>query len=123
MLNQPTFTSHRPCLLYSDLYPVLYGFWLSFTDAGHPTRRPNFCRVGQFHLSLHCLGFLRVTLFTLIWTVVNVTAHIGLGLFPVVLQYGNIRGKTIYPPCSCFWAIPSYISVLVWKGTFQPEGR
>lgn len=106
-------------------YPVLYGFWLSFTDAD-ATRLGDQSFVGlvNFIEVFTASGFLRVTLFTLVWTVVNVTAHIGLGLFlAMVLQYGNIRGKTVYRTVLLLpWAIPSYISVLVWKGMFQPEG-
>ncbi|HII20010.1 MAG TPA: sugar ABC transporter permease, partial [Candidatus Poseidonia sp.] len=106
-------------------YPVLYGFWLSFTDAD-ATRLGDQTFVGlvNFIEVFTASGFLRVTLFTLVWTVVNVTAHIGLGLFlAMVLQYGNIRGKTVYRTVLLLpWAIPSYISVLVWKGMFQPEG-
>ena len=64
------------------------------------------------------------TLFTLVWTLANVTAHIGLGLFlALVLQSGAVRGTTAYRTVLLLpWAIPSYISVLVWKGMFQPEG-
>ena len=106
-------------------YPVLYGFWLSFTDAD-ATRLGDQSFIGlvNFIEVFTASGFLRVTLFTLVWTVVNVTAHIGLGLFlAMVLQYGNIRGKTVYRTVLLLpWAIPSYISVLVWKGMFQPEG-
>lgn len=106
-------------------YPVIYGFWLSFTDAD-ATRLGDQTFVGlvNFIEVFTASGFLRVTLFTLVWTVVNVTAHIGLGLFlAMVLQYGNIRGKTVYRTVLLLpWAIPSYISVLVWKGMFQPEG-
>ena len=106
-------------------YPVLYGFWLSFTDAD-ATRLGDQSFIGlvNFIEVFTASGFLRVTLFTLVWTVVNVTAHIGLGLFlAMVLQYGSIRGKTVYRTVLLLpWAIPSYISVLVWKGMFQPEG-
>ena len=106
-------------------YPVLYGFWLSFTDAD-ATRLGDQSFIGlvNFIEVFTASGFLRVTLFTLVWTIVNVTAHIGLGLFlAMVLQYGNIRGKTVYRTVLLLpWAIPSYISVLVWKGMFQPEG-
>ncbi len=106
-------------------YPVLYGFWLSFTDAD-ATRLGDQSFVGlvNFIEVFTASGFLRVTLFTLVWTVVNVSAHIGLGLFlAMVLQYGNIRGTTVYRTVLLLpWAIPSYISVLVWRGMFQPEG-
>ena len=106
-------------------YPVLYGIWLSFTDADAThLGEQAFVGLANFIEVFTASGFLRVTLFTLVWTVVNVTAHIGLGLFlAMVLQYGNIRGKTAYRTVLLLpWAIPSYISVLVWKGMFQPEG-
>ena len=106
-------------------YPVLYGIWLAFTDAD-ATRLGDqaFIGLANFIEVFTASGFLRVTLFTLVWTVVNVAAHIGLGLFlAMVLQYANIRGKTAYRTVLLLpWAIPSYISVLVWKGMFQPEG-
>ena len=106
-------------------YPVLYGIWLAFTDAD-ATRLGDeaFIGLANFIEVFTASGFVRVTLFTLIWTVVNVVAHIGLGLFlATVLQYANIRGKTAYRTVLLLpWAIPSYISVLVWKGMFQPEG-
>ena len=106
-------------------YPVLYGFWLSLTDAD-ATRLGDQSFVGlvNFIEVFTASGFLRVTLFTLVWTVVNVVAHVGIGLFlAMVLQYGNVRGKTAYRTVLLLpWAIPSYISVLVWKGMFQPEG-
>ena len=106
-------------------YPVLYGFWLSFTNAD-ATRLGDESFVGlvNFLDVFTSSGFLRVTLFTLVWTVSNVAAHIGLGLFlALVLHRANIRGTTVYRTVLLLpWAIPSYISVLVWKGMFQPEG-
>lgn len=106
-------------------YPVLYGFWLSFTDADATHLGDQvFIGLANFVEVFTSSGFLRVTLFTLVWTVVNVTAHIGLGLFlALVLHRANIRGKIAYRTVLLLpWAIPSYISVLVWKGMFQPEG-
>lgn len=106
-------------------YPVLYGFWLSFTDADAThLGEQAFIGLANFIDVFTAKGFLRVTLFTLVWTVVNVTAHIGLGLFlAMVLQQANLRGKTVYRTVLLLpWAIPSYISVLVWKGMFQPSG-
>jgi arabinogalactan oligomer/maltooligosaccharide transport system permease protein len=106
-------------------YPVLYGFWLSFTDADAThLGEQAFIGLANFVEVFTAKGFLRVTLFTLVWTVVNVTAHLGLGLFlAMVLQQANLRGKTVYRTVLLLpWAIPSYISVLVWKGMFQPSG-
>jgi arabinogalactan oligomer/maltooligosaccharide transport system permease protein len=106
-------------------YPVIYGFWLSFTDADQThLGEQTFIGLANFWEVITASGFLRVTIFTLVWTVVNVSAHIGIGLFlALILQRGNIRGKTAYRTLLLLpWAVPSYISVLVWKGMFQPDG-
>ena len=106
-------------------YPVMYGIWLSFTDADQ-TRlgEQAFIGLSNFWEVITASGFIRVTIFTIIWTVVNVTAHISIGLFlALVLQRANIKGKTAYRTILLLpWAIPSYISVLVWRGMFQPDG-
>ena len=106
-------------------YPVIYGFWLSFTDADQThLGEQTFIGLANFWEVISASGFIRVTIFTLIWTIVNVSAHIGIGLFlALLLQKGNIRGKTAYRTLLLLpWAVPSYISVLVWKGMFQPDG-
>ena len=106
-------------------YPVIYGFWLSFTDADQThLGEQSFIGLSNFWDVITASGFIRVTIFTLVWTVVNVTAHIGIGLFlALLLQRTSIKGKTAYRTLLLLpWAVPSYISVLVWRGMFQPDG-
>ena len=106
-------------------YPVLYGFWLAFTDADQ-TRLGDqqWIGIANFIAVFSASGFFRVTGFTLLWTVINVTAHVGIGLFlAMILQNARLAGKTVYRTILLLpWAIPSYISVLVWRGMFQPSG-
>ena len=106
-------------------YPVLYGFWLAFTDANQTQLGDqSFVGFDNFWEVFSSNGFLRVTLFTLVWTVVNVSAHIGIGLFLAnLLHRSKIKGKVAYRTLLLLpWAVPSYISVLVWRGMFQPDG-
>ncbi|MEE2747484.1 MAG: extracellular solute-binding protein [Candidatus Thermoplasmatota archaeon] len=106
-------------------YPVIYGIWLSFTNADQSHLGDNvWVGLENFGTVFTSSGFLRVTLFTLIWTIVNVVAHVGLGLgLALILNNRHIRGRTAYRTALLLpWAIPSYISVLVWKGMLQPEG-
>ena len=106
-------------------YPVLYGFWLAFTDANQTQLGDqSFIGLDNFFEVFSAEGFLRVTLFTLVWTVVNVSAHIGIGLFLAnMLHRSRIHGKFAYRTLLLLpWAVPSYISVLVWRGMFQPDG-
>ncbi len=106
-------------------YPVLYGFWLAFTDANQTQLGDqSFIGFDNFWEVFSSNGFLRVTLFTLIWTVANVSAHIGIGLFlALLLHRSKIKGKVAYRTLLLLpWAVPSYISVLIWRGMFQPDG-
>lgn len=106
-------------------YPVLYGFWLAFTDANQTQLGDqSFIGFDNFWEVFSSNGFLRVTLFTLVWTVANVSAHIGIGLFLAnLLHRSKINGKVAYRTLLLLpWAVPSYISVLVWRGMFQPDG-
>ena len=106
-------------------YPVIYGIWLSFTNADQ-THLGDESWIGfaNFWTVFSSSGFLRVTVFTLIWTLTNVIAHVSIGLaLAMVLNNPHIRGRTAYRTALLLpWAIPSYISVLIWRGMLQPEG-
>ena len=98
---------------------------MSFTDANQSHLADNaWIGLENFVTVLTSAGFLRVTLFTLIWTLTNVVAHVALGLgLALALDNRHISGRTAYRTALLLpWAIPSYISVLVWKGMLQPEG-
>jgi arabinogalactan oligomer/maltooligosaccharide transport system permease protein len=106
-------------------YPVIYGIWLSFTNADQ-THLGDESWIGltNFWTVFSSSGFLRVTVFTLIWTLTNVIAHVSIGLaLAMVLNNPHIKGRTAYRTALLLpWAIPSYISVLIWRGMLQPEG-
>ena len=106
-------------------YPVFYGFYLSPTDASQ-TRLgdESFIGFSNFLEVFAAEGFLKVTIFTLVWTVSNVFAHIAIGLFlAILLNDSRLKGRVAYRTIMLLpWAIPSYISVLIWRGIFQPDG-
>jgi arabinogalactan oligomer/maltooligosaccharide transport system permease protein len=59
---------------------------------------------------------------TLIWTVVNVGFHVGLGLLLALALNGPVRGKAIYRILLIIpWAVPAYITALTWRGMFDYE--
>ncbi len=50
---------------------------------------------------------------TIVWTVVNVAFHVGLGVMLAVALNGPIRGKAIYRILLIIpWAVPAYITAL-----------
>jgi ABC-type sugar transport system permease subunit len=63
-----------------------------------------------------------VFLKTIVWTVVNVAFHVGLGVLLAVTLNGPIRGKGLYRILLIIpWAVPAYITALTWRGMFDYE--
>ena len=111
-------------LVLLSFYPVAYGMVLSFTDAHEESiGDEEFSGLENYLDVFTSGGFLRVLFFTLIWTFTNVIFHVGIGGALAMLLQQKVRGKLAYRTLLLLpWAIPSYISVLVWKGMFHPEG-
>ena len=61
---------------------------------------------------------------TTLWTTLNVFLHVSLGLgIALVLNQTRLRGKGIYRVLLILpWAIPSYITALLWRAMFLEEG-
>lgn len=59
---------------------------------------------------------------TLVWTVVNVAFHVGLGVLLAVLLNAPLRGRAAYRLLLIIpWAVPAYITALTWRGMFDYE--
>jgi len=66
--------------------------------------------------------FYWVLLKTVLWTVVNVTLHVAIGLMLALALHGPIRGKAIYRILLIIpWAVPAYITALTWRSMFHLE--
>jgi ABC-type sugar transport system permease subunit len=62
-------------------------------------------------------------LVTLLWTTSNVFFHVSLGLgLALLLNQPNLKGRAFYRIILILpWAVPSYITALIWKRMFHPE--
>ncbi len=60
---------------------------------------------------------------TLLWTISNVVLHVGIGLgLAMILKDPLLRFKKVYRVLLIVpWAIPNYITALIWKGMFNKE--
>ena len=66
--------------------------------------------------------FYGVFLKTIIWTVVNVTLHVVIGVFLAVLLNRHLPGKSIIRVLLILpWAVPQYITALTWRGMFNTD--
>ena len=67
--------------------------------------------------------FLYTLAMTVFWTVLNVAFHVGIGLaLALVLNLKGLKLKGFYRVLLIIpWAVPSYITALIWKGMFHPD--
>ncbi len=68
-------------------------------------------------------GFLRTLGVTVLWTVTNVFLHVSIGVvLALILSQARLRFRAVYRVLFIIpWAMPSYITALIWKGMFHPE--
>jgi arabinogalactan oligomer / maltooligosaccharide transport system permease protein len=60
---------------------------------------------------------------TVLWTASNVFLHVTIGVFlALVLSQARLRFRGLYRVLFILpWAVPNYITALIWKGMFHPE--
>jgi arabinogalactan oligomer/maltooligosaccharide transport system permease protein len=66
--------------------------------------------------------FYGVFLKTIIWTVVNVSMHVIIGVFLAILLNRYLPGKSLFRILLILpWAVPQYITALTWRGMFNTD--
>lgn len=129
-------------MLVLVFFPFAYGITLAFTETtlfneSLPFQDrligwENFKTIlGDIHvyektangISWNYQNFYWTLLVTVIWTVSNVTIGVTVGfLLAMALNTEGLRGKAIYRVLLILpWAIPNYITALVWRGMFHPQ--
>jgi arabinogalactan oligomer/maltooligosaccharide transport system permease protein len=111
------------------LVPFLYGVALAFTRATHGevvwVGLENFVDIlsSAGRKLTEPLSFYFTLVVTLAWTLANVVLHTGIGLgLALILKDPTLRFKGVYRVLLIVpWAVPSYITALVWKGMFNQQ--
>jgi arabinogalactan oligomer/maltooligosaccharide transport system permease protein len=139
MLIAPAFIG----LLVLIAYPLLWELNVSFTSMslrrfcppGFPTLGlfteckgenmfvglENFARVFTKPV-LQQAGFFQVLWQTVLWTILNVSAHVAGGLGLALLLHRQMRGKGIYRALIVLpWAVPQIVALAVWRTEFHSE--
>jgi len=90
----------------------LTNYWEILSVRGKPLSE--FLSHGSFYLTL---------LVTVLWTVVNVVAHVSFGLvLGILLARPFLRLRAFYRVLLILpWAVPSYVTALAWKGMFHRQ--
>jgi arabinogalactan oligomer/maltooligosaccharide transport system permease protein len=129
-------------MLVLVFFPFFYGIALAFTDTTLFNEqlpfRERFIGLGNFFAILGDFDIVKTTaegtvvnyqnfywtlMMTVIWTVTNVAVGVTFGfLLALALNTEGFKGKTIYRVLLILpWAIPNYITALVWRGMFHPQ--
>jgi arabinogalactan oligomer/maltooligosaccharide transport system permease protein len=112
------------------LLPFLYGLSMAFFRVP-PSQGGKWVFIGlqnfvnilsDFH-PLTPENFYFILLVTLMWTVINVFLHVSIGLtLAVILNKPGFPLKRVYRVLLILpWAMPSYITALIWKGMFHKQ--
>lgn len=113
-------------------YPIFYEIWMSFTNFTfvnlknpHPALvgLSNFIKIFKNRVALENFNFWRTFLFDIFWTVANVSLHVIIGIsLAVALNTPKLALKKLYRSLVIIpWAVPSYISALIWRNMFDSQ--
>ncbi len=105
------------------LYPFLYNVVVSFSNMNlthfkdwHVTGPDNYLAVIADKMFWYFLFK------TVLWTLLNLVFHVGLGVFLALIINEDIRGRTFFRTMLILpWAVPQYITALTWRGMFNSE--
>ena len=124
-------------------FPFFYGITLSFTDSNlYNTGQSladiwvgvrNYVEIlGDFNIArraqdgslvFNYLNFYYTLFFTVVWTVTNVAIGVTVGLVLALML--NVQGLALRPVYRVLlilpWAMPNYITALIWKGMFHQQ--
>lgn len=113
-------------------FPILYQVWMAFTNFNithlrnpHPqfVGLANFIKIFTNQVPLENFNFWRTFGFNVVWTFANVFLHVTIGIsLAVALNTPRLALKKIYRTLLVIpWAVPSYISALIWKNMFDVD--
>lgn len=107
------------------LYPLFYEISLSFRNVtlmNIKSKAYPWVGLDNYKDILTDGLFYSTLLRTIIWTAVNVTFHVTLGVFLALLLNRKLPGKAFIRVLLILpWAVPQYIVALTWKGMFNVE--
>ena len=105
------------------LFPFVYNLIISLSNFSLRTFK-NWDLIGFYHFGtvLSDIRFYSVLGKTIIWTLINVSFHVSLGVFLAVLINRTLPAKkTLRTLLIIPWALPQYIAALTWRGMFNQE--
>lgn len=119
-------------MLFITFYPLMFQAWMSFTNFQLKNLRlmnpdlvgiKNYLDVVIRGLPVTNYDFLRIFVFNLFWTVVNVAAHALIGIaVALIINQEKMPGKRIYRSLFVIpWALPSLVAGMMWANLWHDK--
>ncbi len=105
------------------LWPFVYNVVISFSDM-NLTHFKDWKIIGlRNYADVLTDGMFWYFLFkTILWTVLNLIFHVGIGVFLALIINEDIKAKSVFRTLLILpWAVPQYITALTWRGMFNSE--
>ena len=105
------------------LWPFVYNVVISFSDM-NLTHFKDWKIIGlRNYVDVLTDGMFWYFLFkTILWTVLNLIFHVGIGVFLALIINEDIKAKSVFRTLLILpWAVPQYITALTWRGMFNSE--
>jgi len=105
------------------VYPFVYNLVLSFSNMSLLHIR-DWQLIGprQYQKVLSEPRFYTILWKTLVWTVVNVSFHVTIGVALALILHEKIPGRRLFRTLLILpWAIPPVVTALTWRGMFHYE--
>lgn len=119
-------------MAFITFYPLGYQFWMSITDFQLKHLRnmnpgyvglDNFINVLVRGLPVTNYDFLRIFVFNLFWTFINIFLHVTIGVIvALALNTKDLPGKRLYRSLFVIpWALPSLVSGMIWANMWHDK--
>lgn len=111
-------------------FPLVFGIWVAFTNFSQDIRLGNenfvFPTLERFKevFTSQNSDFWNVFFVNIWWTVINIVLSVAIGvILALILNRKDMKFKKIYRTLLILpWAVPSYVTALMWKAMFQQAG-
>lgn len=104
-------------------YPFVYNVIISFSNMNlSHFREWDFIGIKNYINVLINEDFWYYFFKTVLWTFLNLIAHVSIGVFLALILNEDIKAKTFFRTLLILpWAVPQYITALTWRGMFNSE--
>ncbi len=105
------------------VYPFIYNLILSFSNMSLLHIRDwQLIGIRQYQKVFTEPLFYNILWKTLLWTVINVTFHVTIGVALALILYEKVPGRRLFRTLLILpWAIPPVVTALTWRGMFHYE--